>query len=382
MWLLLAASTCEGWSSVARLSPGVRLHSVSSRHGSILVASIAEKAPAQGAAAHDCASVTERARDLLLQMGGRSAPSADFKAKALDELMRLNPTDRDAILDAALDVVSDENSLLARWRFPISLRSRRATIGCFRRLLQQLEAEEPGSGARFQDSSVGRRRRFMLLLFRQARDSASAWELERESRLRRHRASSMEEMLSRTPTQLETPSYEVVSRRDVYEVREYVDFSVVSTTAGRPLSKDGIPLQSPAMSGAGSFQALAGYIFGGNRGNNGSGEKMAMTTPVISRYAGGSEEEVGGTMEMSFVMPSKYWSEQVGKCRRSPHAMWGGSGSMVCECGEQMRERRGCFSGVSCSATDGRVWSVCERCGRRCALKKLDVRAAHLTRRL
>ena len=88
------------------------------------------------------------------------------------------------------------------------------------------------------------------------------------------------------------------------QVRRYEDFSVVSTLSARPVSSGGMKLQAPTMPAAGAFQALAGYIFGGNGGNGGAGERMAMTTPVISRRmgSGGDGDEA---MEMSFVMPSR-----------------------------------------------------------------------------
>lgn len=51
---------------------------------------------------------------------------------------------------------------------------------------------------------------------------------------------------------LETPKYTVVSSRKTWEVREYDQFSVVSTDMDTSF-------------GPGSFNALAGYIFGGNK---------------------------------------------------------------------------------------------------------------------
>uniref|UniRef100_A0A7S0IQ04 SOUL heme-binding protein n=1 Tax=Calcidiscus leptoporus TaxID=127549 RepID=A0A7S0IQ04_9EUKA len=54
------------------------------------------------------------------------------------------------------------------------------------------------------------------------------------------------------------------------------------------------------MSGAGAFQALAGYLFGGNE----QGVKLAMTTPVIS-----TSNAAGAREKMSFVMPSGFWAE-------------------------------------------------------------------------
>ncbi len=55
-----------------------------------------------------------------------------------------------------------------------------------------------------------------------------------------------------------------------------------------------LPARNPEQSskGTGAFQAIAGYIFGGND----AGEKIAMTTPVLTTR--------GGTMQ--FMMPSVY----------------------------------------------------------------------------
>ncbi|KAH8046054.1 Heme-binding protein [Aureococcus anophagefferens] len=63
---------------------------------------------------------------------------------------------------------------------------------------------------------------------------------------------------------------------------------------------EGLELQNPKMAGAGAFQALAGYIFGGN----GREEKMAMTTPVFR------------SGDMEFVLPEAYWSDAPGRRRR------------------------------------------------------------------
>mmetsp|Transcript_41589 Transcript_41589/g.83321 ORF Transcript_41589/g.83321 Transcript_41589/m.83321 type:complete len:194 (-) Transcript_41589:177-758(-) len=92
----------------------------------------------------------------------------------------------------------------------------------------------------------------------------------------------MEEMLARTPQGLETPQYEVLAEKGTWEVRAYAEFSVCSTDM---------------QSGPGAFNALAGYIFGGNQEE----QKMAMTTPVISSPQ---------TNTMSFVMPSAYWTPE------------------------------------------------------------------------
>ena len=110
----------------------------------------------------------------------------------------------------------------------------------------------------------------------------------------------MNEMLARTPADLETPKYDVLYKKSFWEVRKYEPFAVCSTTMTTAASPGG-PV---------AFNALAGYIFG----RNVEQEKMAMTTPVISSgdiavgeavaAAGGASKE----RKMSFVMPSRFWA--------------------------------------------------------------------------
>ena len=88
----------------------------------------------------------------------------------------------------------------------------------------------------------------------------------------------------RTPEGLETPSYQVISKNDIYEIRKYSSYSV----CGTKMVADSEVKETPTMPGQ-SFNALAGYLFGDNTLD----EKMTMTTPVIM---------VDGNME--FVLPS------------------------------------------------------------------------------
>ena len=139
-------------------------------------------------------------RQLLLQFANRRTPEADKEA-ALRELMQASDT-RDTKLDAALAAIDDTSTsrpLLSVRRWPVPLPSRRAALGSFGRLLNSMEAEEPGSGARFQEGDAPRRRRFLLVLLRQLRTAKGVWALEKEARLRAARATTMEEMLQRTP---------------------------------------------------------------------------------------------------------------------------------------------------------------------------------------
>ena len=134
------------------------------------------------------------ARTLLRLFSSRGSQEVDKEA-ALQNIMSAEPVRREATLDAALQIIkAASGSRLAACRWPLPLPSRRATLGCFQRLLDDLEAEEPGSGTRSQESDAQvRSRRFLLVLLRQARVSKGVWSLEGEARLRQRQGSSMEE---------------------------------------------------------------------------------------------------------------------------------------------------------------------------------------------
>ncbi|MCO5563143.1 hypothetical protein L7F22_016779 [Adiantum nelumboides] len=68
----------------------------------------------------------------------------------------------------------------------------------------------------------------------------------------------------KTPN-LETPKYSVLKRANVYEVRKYEPFIVVEA-------------QGDQLTGSKGFKNVTGYIFG----NNSTGERIPMTTPVIT----------------------------------------------------------------------------------------------------
>ena len=138
------------------------------------------------------------------------------------------------------------------------------------------------------------KRRAVLSTLRQLANTRGVLRLEREARRRARLAASFDEMLERTP-KIGTPAFEIVEEiQDAFQVRRYDDFAVVRTARQRDVSDDGVKLGEPKMSGAGAFQALAGYIFGKNKRE----EKMAMTTPVFTRAG-----------QMEFVLPETYWTD-------------------------------------------------------------------------
>ena len=149
------------------------------------------------------------------------------------------------------------------------------------------------------------RRRALLLVLRSlisssesSQGKANIAKLERiAKRDQRSKVLTSEDFSSRLPPGLETPKYEVLTKRSPakggYEIRDYQRFSVctvpMSTTTAEPTSQ--------SSSSASSFGALAGYLFGKNQEN----EVMKMTTPVLTRGEGTDKT-------MSFVMPSVYWN--------------------------------------------------------------------------
>jgi len=137
------------------------------------------------------------------------------------------------------------------------------------------------------------KRRVVLSTLRQLANTRGVLKLEREARRRARLSASFDEMLERTP-KIGTPAFDIVEEQGAFQVRRYADFSVVRTARQQAVSDDGVKLGEPKMSGAGAFQALAGYIFGKNKRE----EKMAMTTPVFTRAG-----------QMEFVLPAEYWKD-------------------------------------------------------------------------
>lgn len=97
-------------------------------------------------------------------------------------------------------------------------------------------------------------------------------------------------------------SYNTILKQDNIEVREYSEYIAATTT----VEGDYDEAQNKA------FKVLAGYIFGGNQGN----QDISMTAPVLQKTKG---EEIAMTapvlqktdakkMTMSFKMPSRFKS--------------------------------------------------------------------------
>lgn len=80
------------------------------------------------------------------------------------------------------------------------------------------------------------------------------------------------------PEGLEEPSYTVIEDNDLYQIRSYEAYSVVSTT----VSSDADASALEGMAAGSAFNILASYIFGAND----ESKVMDMTTPVTTTSAG------------------------------------------------------------------------------------------------
>lgn len=80
------------------------------------------------------------------------------------------------------------------------------------------------------------------------------------------------------PEGLVEPAYTVVEENDLYEIRSYEAYSVVSTA----VSSDADVLALEGMAAGSAFNSLASYIFGAND----ESKVMEMTTPVTTTSAG------------------------------------------------------------------------------------------------
>lgn len=112
---------------------------------------------------------------------------------------------------------------------------------------------------------------------------------------------------------VETPSYELESEHDGYEIRQYAPYIAAE------VKMEGTFRESMN----GGFRKLADYIFGNNtkveNEGVGSSGKIEMTAPVIEREATAQEIEMtapvmeqnsqGDVRIISFIMPSEYSME-------------------------------------------------------------------------
>jgi hypothetical protein len=102
---------------------------------------------------------------------------------------------------------------------------------------------------------------------------------------------------------IEEPSFKSLLREEAFEVRAYGPRVVAETVVSGSLSE---------ASNAG-FRRVAGYIFGGNRLNDGASAAIAMTAPVtvsrstkIDMTAPVTTRAEGAGYRLQFVMPARY----------------------------------------------------------------------------
>jgi hypothetical protein len=155
------------------------------------------------------------------------------------------PTGAIQFLDKLVqEIDSVSSNRLAMMKWPIRLPSYRAKLGCFKRMLDELVQDEP--------TEPRRRRSAVAQLLRQLQEESGIFSMEKEYDKKKKSECTMEDMLARTPQDLETPKYDVLVQRKKWEVRAYKDFSVCS-------------FRMQDQTNGGAFNALAGYIFGKNQ---------------------------------------------------------------------------------------------------------------------
>ena len=167
-----------------------------------------------------------------------------------------------------IEIIEGNKWAMKRW--PIPLPSYRLKLGSMSRLMNEILKNEPNAG-------IDRKRRALSMLLGQLQNSnGGVRELETES-IRRSKTNTMQEMLSRTPSNLETPKYEVEYVQPTWEIRNYKEFMVCSTpmsamgpgiivlSSSRTQCKQILILVIPNRYDTGAFNSLAGYIFGKNQ---------------------------------------------------------------------------------------------------------------------
>lgn len=162
------------------------------------------------------------------------------------------------------------------------------------------------------ERKLGRRRRALVALLRSISSEQDLVSKEPaivtlEKRARLASKEDTSDMKSRMPEGLETPDYDIIATSKhngkTIEVRRYKPYSVCAVNMNKPrpeaAKETDNNVRVPELSGASSFGALAGYLFG----KNDQSTAMKMTTPVFT-----SPIE-DGDKQMEFVLPSNYWND-------------------------------------------------------------------------
>lgn len=246
-------------------------------------------------------------------------------ASLLEELKELrSSSDSDATETFLTNLLNEFDAKTPWWsRLPAMTRlSKRARRASLRRVLDLStpSASETESLGSDEDAEKRRRRRSFVIILRSlanlydgedgdeagiqsvnaSKNIPAIVALERAAKREARSNVQSGDMVNRLPKGLETPKYDVLAERKQYEVRRYDPFSVCSVVMSKPRPADNTEtdaqISNPQLSGASSFGALAGYLFGKNQQET----AMKMTTPVLSRGDGDARQ-------MSFVLPSDYW---------------------------------------------------------------------------
>jgi hypothetical protein len=225
-------------------------------------------------------------------------------------------------LDALL--VNGPDSSLPFWTRSKRLAkfSRRARMASFRRTLDRttppLSDNESTVADDDKEQELRRRRRALVALLRTLANEVNIDSTTNpkeplivriERRSIRAEKDDATNLRNRLPDGLETPDYDIIASAIAggknVEIRKYKPYSVCAVSMNKPRpvdsSKTDAKVQMPEMSGASSFGALAGYLFG----KNDQSTAMKMTTPVFTSPLG------EGDRQMEFVLPSNYWGSVV-----------------------------------------------------------------------
>ena len=270
---------------------------------------------------------TDQGHSNLLDEALRFNSSAASEILAQMNAMRSRGVEQDRIDAFVDDLVTVVESPLPWWsqirtftRF--SKRARRASLQRVL-LLSSPTSEEKESIGDDIDAAQRRKRRSLVVLLRalanvqddnEEEGDAVIERVDRKKRVpaivqlekaaRREAKSNVDvdDIATRLPPGLETPTYEVIKRtkKTGYEIRCYQPFSICSVSMNKPRpdekSLTDAKISNPQLAGASAFGALAGYLFGKNE----ESMAMKMTTPVISSGEGDNRQ-------MAFVLPSDFW---------------------------------------------------------------------------
>jgi hypothetical protein len=241
----------------------------------------------------------------------------------LMKLRQSDPIAAETYLDDILSIIasgSNRRTFIPR----LSTRlSRKARLRSMSRVLDvSTPSADEGEAANNNeaDDDVGaarRRRRALAVLLRtiDKESSSGGTTIIRQIETMAVRDAKQDELGSRVPENLETPKYVVIARRKAgYEIRNYEPYSLCTVEMKSSVkandekrARTDAKVSMPQLSGASSFGALAGYLFG----KNSQETAMKMTTPVLTTNAGMDDgaTSADNTKEMSFVLPSSYWTE-------------------------------------------------------------------------